>query len=1054
VTIKESLSNLSIVAGRTVELEILNASLSNTRFGQGHSVLILGEPGIGKSTLVAEFIRHAKTLNVHVLTGSAEEGTVQPFGVFSRALAPVIDRKLFQEEEYTGFCSIFLISNSGMLLAQSSFENESMDADIFAGMLSAVQNFVKDSFDSSGQQTGGLGKIVYGDMTVFMEHGQNIFLAAVTKGIEHSSMRSALTDAARNLEQHHRSVFANWTGNMEELAAIQESIDELARAKFLVKRGVEGVKFENERLRMAEHVANDLAALSRKEPTIILIEDIHWADDSSMFLFSYLTRNISQERILMLATARPGDLAAFNKYSEGLKEDGLLMDMDLGGLDEAGIAKLLNESFSPNEFPASFTKRLAEDSKGNPLFIRETLNQMIVESGISMEHGAYYLAREDYDFPNSLEGVVMRRLETLSPEAITLAEYGSCVGMDFTRSDIASLPIIDAPEATTQKLIQAGIISPTDRGSRFSHAMFQHTLYHSISERWKAIYHKNIGEHYERTYGSNLDSVMYELARHFSNCSEHQKAFDYCMRAGDKAESSFAAELAMNFYSNALDRLPQLKNRTLNHEVEASILEKLADSQRRLGLIHQSLENYQRALVFADGKENTILEILMKINAGYGILNEADRGFEFLEHGLPLVELASPDRSSEFLARIGLMNASKNRNDDARKFIAGALGKLEDVRDVGTRVNVFTLLGRLYDKIGPDKMALQMYQFAVDEAEKIGNLKSLAQAYTAIGMYMHFRGEHQSAAKLFEKSVAYWEKLGDIVEIQRDLVSLGMAYSDFGELDKSLASLKRALALNRKLGSKLNMASTLGNIGYTLAMMGRQEESLQYQTEALEIRKKQNSPGGMGWSHFDMSLVHLQMGNYEMAKENLIRAGDLFKQSREDIGLALAKLGLAEFFFIIGETKMASQQYREALEVAREKSAAHSMFSALKGLVETGEMELGYALPELESLAKKLGSPMIIIELLELRGMEALRSKNFDESRNFLETALGLATEAKSIDGEMMAANLKLSMAKLHLAMGDRENAKTLAGESADMFRSRGRIGKARQAEVFIQSLE
>ncbi|MDD4307528.1 MAG: tetratricopeptide repeat protein, partial [Thermoplasmata archaeon] len=962
----------SCFTGRKAEIESLNSLLGGCIAGKGKTALILGEPGIGKSTLVAEFLKNAGKMDITVLRGTAEEGIVQPFGVFSAALAPIIGDSLFQNEEYTSFFSIFLISNSGMLMAKSSSDEESMDADIFAGMLSAVQNFVRDSFDVGGQDSAGLGKLVYGDMTIFIEHGRDIFLTAVIKGREHEGMRKSLADAARTLDSEYGTVLSAWNGSMRDLALVQDFIDVLAKSRYLVKRDLEGVKFENERMRVAEQVANKVAVISKDKSVMLLIEDLHWADESSMFLFAYLARNIGSERVLLVATARPSELSAFERHRFGLNEDGMLEEMELGGLDESGTRHLINGLFSPNEFPENFIKKLIDDSKGNPLFIRETLNQLAADNNILMDHDAYILSREDYEFPKSIEDAVLRRLENLEPEVLTVAEYCSCIGINFTHGEMESLPNIDSAKGAIEKLAQAGIVHHNENRGRFSHAMFQHTLYQSISDRWKAIYHRSLGEYYERMCGSDTESAIYDLARHFMHSNEHTKAWGYCVRAGDKAEQSYDANLAMTFYKSALALMPAPGKHGCGSDDEFRILEKLGDSQRRLGLIPESLDNYSRAMERLQGNETVYLGLLLKMHTCHMNVNQPEKGLAILDLGAQLVDKAAPETAAEYLATVAHMQSLKGEEEMSRCNLEAAQKKLAVVENSEIRVNVLTIMGRTFEKIGPDEKALEMFEIAVLEAEKSDSLKSRARAYSNIGIYMHFRGEHAAASKLFEKSTSYWERLGDVVELQHDLVSLGMAYSDCGELEKSLACLKRALNYNRKLGAKVGMASILGNIGYTLAVMGRHEESLRYQEEALDIRRKFNSVAGMAWSYYDMSLVHNQAGNYAKAGDCLNSALELFVQSGDTIGIAYSKYALASILKNNGREDEAAALYFEVLEIAREKQMLQEQFSCRTNLVLLGRLEYGDVIGDLTELNEKINSPETRIMFLDFKGTMAL----------------------------------------------------------------------------------
>jgi tetratricopeptide (TPR) repeat protein len=1038
--------------GRRSELAILTSSVESAAGGKGSTTLLLGEPGVGKSRLVSEFRKSINEKEQSLLCASAEPDTVQPFMLFSKALEGMLASPLFQEEEYTQFYHVFAVTNTGMLAAKSSSEAEELDADIFAGMLSAVQSFVKDSFDGKGQQSSGLGRLEYGDMKILIEHGQHLFLTAVLKGQEHRDMKATVSRTIRDIEEKHGKTLAGWSGRMEEMSQIQGEIEQLARRRFLVKKDLEGVKLENERFRIAEHVASEIFAKAKEKPVTFLLEDLHWADESSLFVLAYLARNIALERVLILGTARPDEGAHFRKTREALRAEEKVREMELSGLEEADIFALLGASFAPNDFPEVFSERLARDSKGNPLFITETLKQMVAEASIVKERGAYILAREDYQFPKSVEEIVKRRLDMIEPDAMTAIEYASCIGVEFSIEDAKSLPLLSEPGPAFEKLSQAGIIQIANEKAKFSHAMFQHITYQSISGRWKTLYHKSLGEHYERAYSKNPDEVIYELARHFSSCGENYKAFEYCLKAGEKAEASYAVELAMQFYKNALNIMPHLKGGTSSKEVEANILGRLADSERQLGLMPEALGHYNKLLPMVEQSVDEYMSALIKIDTSFAIINEGDKGLEYLEKGLHLVQKTSPGIAAQLVSRIALVRSYKNEKEAAKHLVKNALVLLGEVKNPGTRSGVLAILGKAYDRLGDSEACIRMLRSSVEEAEKSGNMKDLASAYEEIGLYMHFRGEHLAAAKLLEKSVSYWERLGDITNLASNLVSLGMAYSDCGELEKSLACLKRALPINRKIGANLGLASILGNIGYTLAMMGRHGEALEYQEESLQLRKKHNSPGGMGWAYYDISLVHNQTGELEKAMDCLDKASVLFTQAGDELGLLFSKIAIAALFKFNGEHDKAAGLYLDVLKTAREKKALLEQYNAIKSLVELGKLELKTTLAELNELACKIDNVYSHVSLLELQAKEAMKSDT-TQAEKFIKEGFELEKRYKGVEAEMMSASLTLTRARLHRARGEKEKAIADSKEAEQKFVFRGRLREAREAREYVESL-
>ncbi|MCK4757277.1 MAG: AAA family ATPase, partial [Thermoplasmata archaeon] len=357
--------------GREEELNLLKGNLEDAIIKKGSTILISGEAGVGKTRLVDEFLDHAASKNIKILAGSTASDAIHPFLLFSKALEKEIDVPLFQEQEYVSFTALFAVDRSGLLVAQSSSDTNDMDADIFAGMLSAVQDFVRDSFGGTKEHKTGLGRLEYGDMKIMIEHGPHLFLTAVFKGIEHPDMTNTLRIAVNSIEEECGATLESWSGNLENVAQIQEKISSLANVKFMVRKDLEGVKLENERIRIADEVLEILRSLSGNGPLVLLLEDLHWADDSSLFVLNYLSRNIRSEKIMIAGTLRPDMGDGLQTTMENMSQEGSYVLMPLIQLGSDSVSSLVEAMHPGHEFPQSFIDHLASACKGNPFFVIE-----------------------------------------------------------------------------------------------------------------------------------------------------------------------------------------------------------------------------------------------------------------------------------------------------------------------------------------------------------------------------------------------------------------------------------------------------------------------------------------------------------------------------------------------------------------------------------------------------------------------------------------------------------------------------------------------------------
>ncbi|MEW5937754.1 MAG: AAA family ATPase [Candidatus Thermoplasmatota archaeon] len=719
--------------GRDSELTVLKTSLSNALRSRGSTIFISGEAGIGKTRLVEEFRKHAGARDVKILSGTAAAETVHPFLVFSKALEHEISRPLFHEQEYTSFAEVFAVNGAGLLLAQASPGTEDgLDADIFAGMLTAVQSFVRDSFDSTGKQSSGLGRLEYDDMKILIEHGTHLFLSAVVRGSEHQDMKALLRRTVHALEEKYGTVLGSWSGSMDEVMPIQEEISSLAGARFLVRRDLEGVKLENERLRIADRVLEVLVEMARTRPLLLILEDLHWAEESSLFVLNYLARNLRKEKMLIVGTLRPEEGAALRSTLEKMRDEEIVDEIALGELESGDVASLVNALYRQNEFPPAFVEQLARQCEGNPFFVTEMLRQMLAEGSIAKQEDKYVLVSEDYHIPDTVEDVVHRRLETLDPDAMALAEYASCIGREFERSVAFSLGTLRDAPAALDKLEVAGVVMANDGTAEFCHAIFQDVIYESIGGRWRSAYHKSLGEHYEEAYKDRIDEVLYELAKHFSRSNERQKAFDYCLRAGEKAENAFAPEQAITYYKDALPFLPKARL-TDAGDKEIWILERLGNAHSLIGEYEAAIEHYTSALNNEKEKRKRA-DFHMKIAKVYEKMGEFEKGMEESDKGLELL------RDEKCIETAKLLSAK----------------------------------GGAYMRTGSYDKASALLAKSLEIATKFNDKKEIAQAHHSTGSIYLTTGNYEEALKHLEKALKITFMVGIFSESAKIMAGEGM----------------------------------------------------------------------------------------------------------------------------------------------------------------------------------------------------------------------------------------------------------------------------------------
>lgn len=934
--------------------------------GNGCSVFVSGDAGIGKTRLIEELCDIAESKGARLLKSSAEADALHPFLLISRALEGVIDCPLFEEQEFMSFAEIFVINYAGMLLAQASSEDGELDGDIFTGMFSAVQDFVSDSLDSNWKMKAGLGRLEYGDMKILIEHGQHIFLTTVIKGSENPDMKRALKQAVADIETKYGKIIENWVGTMEEMRPVEEEVSMLSGMKFLVRRDMEGLKLENERIRIADLVLGELASLASEKPLICVLEDLHWADESTLFVLNYLARNLKNNKVMFLCTFRPDEPGPLSKIMAEMKDEGLIMELALKRLEHAEAIELLDSICSPNGFSGEFKENLAVRCEGNAFFVVEIIIQMLEDGSMERRNGNYVLTREDFAIPGSVEEIIHQRLEMLEPDSMAIAEYASCIGREFETNAALSLPSLRDPPAAFESLRTSGMVVASNGSAEFRQAIFQQQIYENIGSRWKIVYHKSLGEYYEAAYKGRETDVLYELAKHFSRSTEHSKAFDYCFRAGEMAEGAFAAELAIDFYEKSLDALPRLRMiDAASSGIE--ILGRLGDLHLLTSQFEKAIDYYSMAIDREEVAERKA-DIHGKITGVYEKMGEFDKGLAESDSGMKLME----DEESVITAR--LLNNK----------------------------------GAIYNKIGEHSKAREYLLESLRIAEKFDDRKAIAKALHNLGNAHLYTSEYDTALDYLHRALGIMEGAGDIFDAAKVLSNIGVIHHSRGELDRAEENYNKCLELFNKIGDKYGVSLVYNNIGNLYEYRGDLDKELEYYEKSLEIKRSIGDKQGIALALMNIGCIHDDRGNLAKALEHFEKSLEISSALGDKPDMAQVQNNIGDIHRNQGDLDKAEECYKKA----------EKMFTDIGD-----KANLGMSLTNIGLIARLKGNPDKAIRLEEkslaiaeeiddkwlrinnyLAMAEALLDKSeIEKAREKAEIALGIAVEAESAGEEGMS---------------------------------------------------
>ncbi|MGH2987733.1 MAG: protein kinase domain-containing protein [Solirubrobacterales bacterium] len=360
---------------------------------------------------------------------------------------------------------------------------------------------------------------------------------------------------------------------------------------------------EQARFRLFDSVAGFLAGASQARPLVLVLDDLHWADEPSLLLLRFLARRLADTGLLIIGTYRDVELGRHHPLADTLGDlagvEGVRR-IALGGLGAQGIASYIELTAGVERPPPDLAEAIREQTGGNPFFIGEVVRLMAAEGRLGEDE-----ARREVAIPQGVREVVGRRLDRLSEVANEILRLAAVCGREF---DLDVLQRISrrSPEEVVAALDDAVdarlIVASRERPGRYSfaHALVGETLHAEVPAARRAAIHREVGEAIESLRASEIDEHLGQLAHHYLEAgpaADTTRAVDYAARAAGRAARRLAHEDAASLYARALEALDLAAADDPDRRL--GLLLELGIAQRRAARAREARATLERAATLA-----------------------------------------------------------------------------------------------------------------------------------------------------------------------------------------------------------------------------------------------------------------------------------------------------------------------------------------------------------------------------------------------------------------------------------------------------------------------
>jgi tetratricopeptide (TPR) repeat protein len=606
-----------------------------------------------------------------------------------------------------------------------------------------------------------------------------------------------------------------------------------------------------EHLRLFEAVAAVLHRLEDRHPVLVLLDDVHWADEMSLRLLAYLARRIAAWPMLFVVTAREEDLSELPFHGRALAELARhphSLRVELGALSRDDTLALVHSQLRLDTMTMERVgERIWKASEGYPFIVMEALRASSPEmlgdtAGIPL--------------PARVREITASRLDQLSEPARVLVSAAAVVGREFEFELVRRVAQMSEDGATTgvEELVRRRVLHTVGERFAFRHQRILNVVLDRVLPPRRALLHRRVAETLETLYAGDLTPHYAALGAHYQEAGSWDEAVAYLAKTGDLARERSAFREARAAYEAslvALARLPRGRE-TLRREIDIRF--NLRHAMFPLAAAAELHDNLRRAEAAA-----AALADRFALGQAAGLLVEhfwwIGRSDLALESGARAMAIAAeinaPELSAEAAFHLGMANLGRGDYRDCERLLREAVTITEDV-DVRRRyhmsmsyaVGARASLARCLALRGEFEQALEWGQQALKLADEHDRPFQRTVAHAGLGEALLLRSDPEAALEHLERGY----ELARTFEIYNNLASLAMAagYARVltGRLRDGLALLEEGATMGETLRMVWRVAYRLAWLGEAYLRAGEIERAREIGRRALELARGHGDRGG------------------------------------------------------------------------------------------------------------------------------------------------------------------------------------------------------------------
>ena len=520
--------------------------------------------------------------------------------------------------------------------------------------------------------------------------------------------------------------------------------------------------------------------IAEEKPLVMVFEDLHWSDPTSLALLEFLMESVDEAPILYVWVYRPYRDSGCWELRQRADQDFSYcnMEIDLSPLPEKQTDTLVSELLRIPDIPENMRTLVQNKASGNPLYVEEIIRSFIDEEAVvrDAEHWRATVESAGIVPSDTLQGVILARVDGLEPDIKETLQIASVVGNSFPLALLEQVTESESLSTSLRNLEHAQMLQRRRVGNdweyHFRHPLIHDVVYHSLIPEDRAMLHEKTGSAIESINSERLDDYTDQLAHHYGHSDNIDKALHYLTLAGDNARKLKSYWEALDYYGLAMEKAEGLSDERRKKQVIVDLVMKRSGPRHMLGALRPDVEEFEQYLEWAEQ------------------LGDMERVEYFCSRlvGHSLFSGEKTKQVEQYTERLESIRSNKQTHTQ----------QLYGYRAERRRTFDYLLEGNYEGVIALDRQTIEVARDAVksDTLNIVGNMVGFSNTSCRLAKAFRMLGQWNESLEAGQAVLDLATKHSLSACIIQGRAELGSTYIDMGEWEKVKAECEIALGMS------------------------------------------------------------------------------------------------------------------------------------------------------------------------------------------------------------------------------------------------------------------